>query len=144
MSVENEFLGFLIGNWTLEGEMFLASGTVPLHQRVSAEWSLRGAFVEVRCTELQGAPYEALYLIGHDPSVGSLVFHLFDSMGVSARYRFGVGKLVRNEVTFAFPYESGLFMNTLRHEPNGSFTWTLTDCSRAVDQLFAVKRMRRA
>lgn len=137
-----DFLSNLEGAWMLTGEM---QGGIPLEQAVSAQRSLGGHFVEMRCVATEGRPYEAIYLLGYDAKAEVLVFHLFDSFGVSDKYRFGTGKLDSNFVRFTFAYETGTFYNTFSWDAGKQeWTMTLTYEQEGEEKVFAVKRLARA
>lgn len=141
-----EFLDSLCGDWVLTGEVHLAS-VVPLNQEAKARWVLGGNFVQMECRQTDEPapgkpPYEALYLFGFDAKAGKLVFHLFDTFGVSWAYDPGIGELDGNKVRFTFPYESGPFYNTVNVHDEG-VDMTLSYLKEGEEKLFATKRLRR-
>ncbi len=141
--MKDAFLDALTGEWTLSGQM----GSVALQQSVLASWVLNESFVEMRFmqTDLEPGkdPYEAIYLIGFDAKAGGYVFHLFDTFGVTADYKFATGKRSGDVVVFSFPYSAGTFYNTLERHEDGAWTWLLESTENGARKPFAMKRMTR-
>ena len=142
---KDKFLDELTGEWTLTGQM----GDKPLTQSVIANWVLAEQFVEVRCvqsdrdTTQKGPPYEAIYLIGFDAKTQKYVFHLFDTLGVTSGYKFGIGKREGDSIEFVFDYPSGPFYNTLVFHEDGTWTWFLEGSENGTRKTFATKHMTR-
>lgn len=134
----------MVGTWELTGEM----GSVPLRQRVQADWVLGGRYVAMRCTQTDApegvTPYEAVYHIGFESSSGRMVMHLLDSTGVVAERGVGMGTPEDGEVTFAFRYLGGPFTNRLAYDPAGdAWTHELTATLDGHPVPFATKRLAR-
>jgi hypothetical protein len=137
----DDLLDRLAGTWDLRGEM----GALPLHQRVEAAWTLRGRFLEMRCVELEGAPYEAVYLVGRGES-GPYVLILADSTGVYAEPEsiVGLGDRDGDAVEFAFgPAGRPHFLNRFEWADEG-WTHRLESVGAGGERTpFALKRLTR-
>ncbi len=134
----------MVGSWELRGDM----GSIPLHQRVEAEWALGGRYVEMRCTQIgappDATPYEAVYHIGYQPSSGRMVMHLLDSTGVAAERSVGTGVPEAEGVTFTFAYAGGPFTNRFAYDAaRDSWSHQLTATRAGRPAPFATKRLTR-
>jgi hypothetical protein len=121
----DEFLGRLTGRWELRGLM----GDAVLHQAVESRWALGDHFIEMRFRELDGRPYEAVYLVGLDDRSATYVLILADSTGVSPNPSVivGVGEKNGDAVSFRFGAPTPTFMNRFEwHEADGSWSHVLT------------------
>jgi len=140
-----EFLNLLIGKWELTGQM----GNTPLHQAVTAQWTLDHRFVELRFTSTIPAsdgqpPYQAIYFIGYDERDDTYVMHLLDTFGASYSRVIGLGKRDENTIPFVFQYTEDPFVNRFIWEADSqSWTFELTHEQNGQIQLFATKRMKR-
>jgi hypothetical protein len=143
MAANDEFLDQLVGSWDLRGQM----GSTALHPAVEGRWVLDGLFVELRFSELDSRPYEAVYYVGHNEERGLYVLHLLDSTGVyvAPKDTVGIGRLEGAAISFLFGDEAEPFTNRLEWHP-GEEEWTfdLTYVHDGEERGFARKRMRRA
>lgn len=139
----DEFLGRLTGRWELRGLM----GDTVLHQAVESRWALGDQFVEMRFRELDGRPYEAVYLVGLDDRSATYILILADSTGVYANPSavVGIGQKNGDAVTFSFGDPTPSFTNRFEwHEAGGSWSHFLTSIEpdgRAT--IFATKHLTR-
>lgn len=114
--MSDEFLNRLAGTWTLTGTM----GATELRQKVNARWVIQDRFLQVHFIQdgpapQEGAPYEAIYMLGYDGQSEEYTLHLFDTFGAGYAQTVGIGKRQGDSVDFLFEYPSGLFSNI--------FTW---------------------
>jgi hypothetical protein len=121
----DEFLGRLTGRWELRGRM----GDTVLHHAVESGWALGDQFVEMRFRELDGSPYEALYLVGRDDRSATYILILADSTGIypNPGAVVGIGQKNGDAVTFSFGDPTPSFTNRFEwHEADGSWSHVLT------------------
>lgn len=109
--LEDPFLQNLVGDWTISRQI---RGTV-VQNTMKGEWVLNHQFVRLHMRGPGQPPsYEALVLVGFDPSRSRYVAHWCDDFG--GQYSaVGYGKRVDESVEFTFDYPDGPFYNT--------FTW---------------------
>lgn len=146
MDSATEFLGNLVGEWDLTGQM----GETPLHQAATGRWVLGGLFVELYFTSLLPPPsggkrYEAVYHIGYNAAQDRYVLHLLDTFGVATECSVGLGQREGDSIPFIFAYASGPFTNRFTWEAAPA-AWTMeqTYIQDGQPRTFAVKRMVRA
>lgn len=139
--LEDPFLQNLIGEWTIERKI---RGTV-VHNTLKAEWVLQHQFVQLHMKDTaQPSEYEALVLVGYDPSTKRYLAHWCDSFG--GQYAgVGYGVLVNNAIDFFFNYADGPFHNTFTWN-SATRSWRFLMESEGVDgirQVFAEDTVRR-
>ncbi|MBI3891312.1 MAG: hypothetical protein HY303_07260 [Candidatus Wallbacteria bacterium] len=138
---QDQFIQNLAGDWNLtrsiRGEQ--------LHNWVHAEWVLNHQFLQLSMRDVAVPPsYEALVLIGFDPSSERYVAHWCDTYGgkLSA---VGFGKRLGDAIEFTFQYPDGPFYNTFSWNPNEK-GWTFRMEAAGKDgkrMLFAQDSLRR-
>jgi uncharacterized protein DUF1579 len=145
--VSDEFLGHLVGSWTLTGTM----GSTALRQKVEARWVVQGRFLRMHFAQEGPSlpdrpPYEAVYMLGYDGQAGEYVLHLFDTFGTTYARTLGVGTRRGDSVEFLFEYPSGQFSNTFTWDRlTGQWTMLLRQREGAEGwRLFATKTLARA
>lgn len=114
------FLEGLVGTWTLTGSM----GDTRLRQEVDAAWIVQGRFLRMhfldsRPSDRGAAPYEAVYVIGHDEDPDEYVLHLFDTFGAGYSRTVGIGTRRGDTLEFLFDYPDGLFSNAFIRDSAG-------------------------
>ena len=142
---QDELLDRLVGNWSLTGTM----GRRKLSQDVGAEWVLGHRFLKIDFkdspSESSGAPYEATYYIGYDPSQSQYVCHLIDSFGASFSKTLGFGKRTDAGILFEFAYPDAFFENAFIWD-RATDTWKMVLRYRNLEGKwvpFAEKNLRR-
>ena len=139
----DDLLDKLVGRWKLQGKM----GDSALYQSVTANWVLRGSYLEVlfkpvRVGENGNPDYEAMYLIGHDKKTNEYILHLFDTYPVSSKPVPGIGVRQDNSIHFKFNYNVGPWLNVFTWMPeSGSWKNTITYEKDGKKAMFAEKEL---
>jgi hypothetical protein len=142
----DEFLGHLVGDWILTGEM----GEVELRQEVRSKWVLCDTFVRMHFRSVTPVSnptsnYEAIYHIGYNGESQTYVLHLLDTTEVPLVCVMGHGTRNGNTVPFVFEYAETKFVNTFAWDPNRD-TWRFLQTYEEGGALktFASKEMKRS
>jgi len=139
---DDPFLANLVGRWDLTRSI---RGKEEAN-RVDADWAIGHRYVRLHMVDVADPPkYEAIVMIGYDPSGARYVAHWTDSWG--AQYSgVGYGKRVGDTVDFVFAAPDGSrFHNAFTWEPGGR-TWRSRMENEGADgrrSFFAEDRLRR-
>jgi len=139
---DDPFLANLVGRWDLTRSI---RGKEEAN-RVDADWAIGHRYVRLHMVDVAAPPkYEAIVMIGYDPSGARYVAHWTDSWG--AQYSgVGYGKRVGDTVDFVFAAPDGSrFHNAFTWEP-GERTWRSRMENEGADgrrSFFAEDRLRR-
>jgi hypothetical protein len=118
--LEDPFLENLVGKWKIERRIHGAL----LANSLEAKWVLQHRFLLLHMKDVANPPkYEALVLIGWDPTNERYVAHWTDTYG-GGFSAMGYGTRDANSIEFKFEYPDGPFYNTFNWEP-GSKGWTM-------------------
>src|SRR5215471_4604976 len=118
--LEDPFLENLVGKWKIERKI---RGTL-VANTLETEWVLQHRFLQLRMRDVANPPkYEALVLVGWDPTAERYVAHWCDTYG-GGYSAIGYGKRDGNSLEFKFEYADGPFYNTFYWEP-GERGWTM-------------------
>jgi hypothetical protein len=139
---DDAFLGNLVGRWDLTRSI---RGKEE-RNRVDADWAIGHRYVRLHMVDVADPPrYEAIVMIGYDPSGERYVAHWTDSWG--AQYSgVGYGKRIGDTVDFVFPSPDGSrFHNAFTWEP-GEKAWRShmeSESAEGKRSFFAEDRLRR-
>jgi hypothetical protein len=139
--LDDPFLDNLVGTWSISRQI---RGTV-VENVMQAQWVLNHQFIQLHMRGAGDPPsYEALVLIGYDPSASRHVAHWCDDFG--GQYSaVGYGKRSGNAIEFTFTYPDGPFHNTFTWDPS-TRGWTFlmqSEDSKGQRRLFGVDTARR-
>jgi quercetin dioxygenase-like cupin family protein len=117
--LDDPFLQNLVGDWTIERKI---RGQV-VENTLHVEWVLHHQFVQLHMRDTKQPPeYEALVLVGFDPSTSRYVAQWCDDFG--GQYSaIGYGKRQGDSVELTFTYADGPFHNTFTWHP-ATASWT--------------------
>lgn len=108
-AAEQSFLDSLAGDWIMEGQVMGER----VRYRARGERVLRGAWVEIRMTDVGATPpaYDARVYLGWDDRANDYVVHWLDDSGAPGARVAGLGNRAGDTLTIMFPYASGTFRN---------------------------------
>lgn len=139
---QDDLLEKLVGEWELEGSM----GTIPLHHRLEARWTLNHQFLQLHYLDLRKenpVPYESLTYVGFNDVEKRYVMLLLDVFGGRFAETVGLGTRQGHVITFEFEYPEGLMTQTLAFDPQRG-AWRIDIRARQTDGTwvsFAEKRL---
>jgi hypothetical protein len=140
-AVDDPFLDNLVGHWDIERRI---RGSI-IHNSLDVEWVLQHRFVRLHMKDVADPPkYEAIVLVGFDPTAGRYVAHWTDTFGAEFS-AVGHGKRTGDAIEFVFQYPDGPFYNTFTWNP-ASRTWKMlleNGKSDGTRSLFAEDTVRR-
>ena len=102
-------------------------------------------FLEVGPVPEGKTPYEAIYMLGYDPSADQYELHLFDRFGSEYSRVVGIGIRRGDSIEFRFEYPAGQFSNTFTWDA-GSEQWDMLLREREGSgdwRVWATKTLRR-
>ena len=118
----------LVGRWSIDRAI---RGQI-LPNEMEAHWVLGHQFVQLHMTDPKSPPqYEAIVLIGFDPSKSRYVAHWCDVFGAGAS-SVGYGVRTGDSIEFRFAYDDGPFFNTFTWHP-AERSWTFRGESGRAD-----------
>lgn len=113
----------LDGSWRMSGDV---KGKA-VNYSMSAAPALQGTFTEMRMKDVQvPAKYEAVVFLGYDKASQTVIAHWMDNYGPKYSIPHATGQIAGNTMQLIFPYQSGLFRNTMTYDPDaGSWKFVL-------------------
>jgi dipeptidyl aminopeptidase/acylaminoacyl peptidase len=102
-SLQDDLLDLLVGKWDVRG----TTHNTPTTQTLEVDWVLNHQFLRIYQKSSENVfggsvPYEAILMVGYDPTSKNYVLHLMNIRGGGFARGIAVGRRTGNEISFVY------------------------------------------